>query len=374
MAVVLIAAAGVIAWRPELLLGRQEPVVRSVVIFPPAAAKEGAAWRLAGQWRPQGRQEGDETLWAVEFKPVPDWETPAPVLIPQGARGVDVRGVYQPAPFSREAPVRVAGSVVLADAAEEWARLALRRAGAAEVRRLPGRLPDSVELEGVFFATRSRRSIEVRAVGTDAGITALASGACDLALSSRPLTAAEAASGLEARLVARDALAVVVAPSNPVRMLDLDTVRAIFSGRIQRWSDVGGPDLPITVVDLDTQFGTRRMFHEVVMQGLSIVQGRRAASPAIMDSVVASDPGAIGFTSVPMVRQSVPVAIRIAGDGPAVPPHAASLQDGSYPLMRSLFIVTRRNTSVQWLVDAVVSSEGRQAAQRFGFVVPPEEP
>ncbi len=373
IALLLLALAGGIVWRPEFLLGRQEPVVRSVAIFPPAAAKEGAGWRLVGEWHAQGKQERDEVLWAVEFKPVPDWDVPAPVLIPQGARGVDVRGVYLPAPFTREPPLRVAGSVVMAEAAVEWVRLALLRTGAAEVRRFPGARPDSVEVEGISFATKSRRAVEVQAVGTDAGITALANGACDVALSSRPLTAAELAAGMKAHLVARDAVAVIVAPGNPVRVLDMDTVRGIFSGRIQRWSEIGGADIPITVVDLDVSFGTRQMFMELVMGDVPMIEGQKrrlATSPAAMDAFVAGEPGAIGFTSLPMVRQSVPVALRIADNQPPVQPQNTSILDGSYPLARSLFVVTYRNSSMQWMLDFILSNEGLQVAQRFGFVVP----
>lgn len=371
-ALVLIAAAALVAWRPELVIGRQEPLVRSVFIFPPAAAQAGAAWRLTGQWRSPGKQDGEETLWAVEFKPVPDWETPPPVLLSQAERGVDVRGVYQPAPFTREPPIKVAGSVVLADAAVEWARLALERSGAGEVRRLPGLTPDATEVEGAFFASKVRRSIDVRAVGTEAGITALMSRACMMALSSRPLTVTEEASGLQARMVGRDALAVVVAPGNPVRTLDMDALRDIFSGRIQRWSEVGGPDAPITVVALEPNFGTQQLFQELVLGYLPLTtKVRWAPSPAAVDALVADDPGAIGYTSLPLTQRAALVAVRTeAGQAPVLP-SPVSVRDGSYPLVRSLFVAWRKDAPPSQLLETIFSSEGKRILERFGFLVSP---
>ncbi len=372
-ALVLLAAAALVAWRPELVLGRQEPVVRSVYIFPPAATQAGAAWRLTGQWRAPGKQDRDEPLWAVEFKPVPDWEAPAPVLIAQGERGVEVRGTYQPAPFTREPPLKVAGSVVLADAAVEWARLALVRSGAGEVRRLPGLVPESTEVEGAFFAEKVRRSIEVRAVGTEAGLTALMSRACAMAISSRPLTAAqESSEGLQSRMVGQDALAVLVAPDNPVRIVDMETLRGIFSGRIQRWSEVGGPDIPIVVVALEPNFGTHRLFQEMVLGDLPLTgAARKAPTPAAVDALVASTPGAIGYTSLPLSKQAALVALRTEPGQTPVVPSGASVRDGSYPLVRSLFVVWRKEAPPSELLQAIFSSEGKRILERFGFLLPP---
>lgn len=371
-ALTLITVTAVVAWRPELVIGRQEPVVRSVFIFPPAAAQAGASWRLTGQWRAPGKQDGEETLWAVEFKSVADWDAPAPVLIAQGERGVEVRGVYQPARFTREPPRKMAGSVVLAEPALEWARLELVRSGAGEVRRLPGLDPDSTEMEGIFFAAKTRRSIGVRAVGTDAGITALMSGACAVALSSRPLTAAEEASGLQSRMVGQDALAVVVAPGNPVRTLDVEALRGIFSGRIQRWSEVGGPDIPITVIALNPNFGTHRLFQEMVLGDLPLTGAiRHAPSPAAVDALVAADPGAIGYTSLPLTQRAALVAVRADVDHAPILPSAVSVRDGSYPLVRSLFVVWRKDDPPASLLDAVFSDEGKRVIERFGFLLPP---
>ncbi len=48
--------------------------------------------------------------------------------------------------------------------------------------------------------------------------------------------------------VAEDLKIVLTHPSNPVSSLDIGELRAIVSGKIKRWSEVGGEDIPIALV------------------------------------------------------------------------------------------------------------------------------
>ena len=48
--------------------------------------------------------------------------------------------------------------------------------------------------------------------------------------------------------VAEDLKVVLTHPSNPVNSLNISELRAIVSGKIKRWSEVGGEDIPIALV------------------------------------------------------------------------------------------------------------------------------
>jgi phosphate transport system substrate-binding protein len=81
--------------------------------------------------------------------------------------------------------------------------------------------------------------IDVQSLGSTAGIQAAISGVAELGMSSRDLDADEAAQ-LDQQIIARDALAVVVHPSNAVAQLTLEQVQGIFSGKITSWAELGG--------------------------------------------------------------------------------------------------------------------------------------
>ena len=82
--------------------------------------------------------------------------------------------------------------------------------------------------------------IQVQGGGSTAGVQAALSGAAQIGMSSRALTAAEGARATPI-LVARDGMAVVVHPTNPVRALTLADVRSIYAGDRRSWRDLGGP-------------------------------------------------------------------------------------------------------------------------------------
>ena len=54
-------------------------------------------------------------------------------------------------------------------------------------------------------------------------------------------------------------------PDNPVSGLTTQQLRDIYAGKITNWSEVGGPDLAIQVVNRDEASGTREAFRTIVM-------------------------------------------------------------------------------------------------------------
>ena len=81
--------------------------------------------------------------------------------------------------------------------------------------------------------------------GSGAGITGASDGTYDLGLSSRDLTDEETGQGLVATTFALDGIAIVVHPDNTVTDLTLDNIKALATGEITNWSEVGGPDAPV---------------------------------------------------------------------------------------------------------------------------------
>jgi len=183
------------------------------------------------------------------------------------------------------------------------------------------------------------RGIDIQGGGSSAGITAAESGAADIGMSSRWLKRTE--EDLWSIEIAKDGLAVIVHPNNPVTNLSLEQVRNIYSAAITDWSQLGGRQARIHLIAREEGSGTRSAFEEMVMGTDS--SARRITPRAIVQNsngsvrqLVAGDPNAIGFISLGLVDRSVK-AVRLAG----VEATPENVKNGSYSLFRPFLFVSK---------------------------------
>ncbi len=206
--------------------------------------------------------------------------------------------------------------------------------------------------------------VNVQGGGSSAGIQAALSGAADIGTSSRELKPDEKT--LNEIVVARDGLAVIVHPSNPVRGLTLREVRLVFSGEIPSWKYLAGDGRPITVVTREEGSGTRGAFQELVMGKVRISRGAIVEdSNGTVREIVAGDPHAIGYISLGLVSDRVR-ALPLDG---AVPGEAA-IRDGTYKLIRPFLFVTRGAPAgmSRDFIDFVLSAEGQELISKEGLL------
>jgi phosphate transport system substrate-binding protein len=207
-------------------------------------------------------------------------------------------------------------------------------------------------------------------VGSDAGISLVASQHSDMGAISRDLAPAERGT------VALEPLGVVgtgvaVNPDNPVKGLTLAQVRQAFSGEITNWSQVGGPDLPMKVFVRDTTAATRQSFDDFVFAGTKATYATTAAtvgSNAEMTTSIHSFAGAIGMATLKQVTVDDPKLRLLAIDG--VPATMAALNNGSYKIRRPLYLVYplepgRMKPEVKLFLDFVRSPEGQTILAGF---------
>ena len=105
--------------------------------------------------------------------------------------------------------------------------------------------------------------IYVQGGGSTAGIEAVRTRAAQIGLSSRSLTSGE--KDLYAVTIAKDAIAIIVHPKNPVQNLPLEKIIGVFSGKIRNWNELGGYHHPIILVTREEGSGTREAFQKLVM-------------------------------------------------------------------------------------------------------------
>lgn len=179
--------------------------------------------------------------------------------------------------------------------------------------------------------------IGVQGGGSSAGIEAAITGASQIGTSSRDLKGIETKAGLHDTVIAIDAIAIVVNPSNKVHVLSKKQVKDIFTGKIVNWKEVGGADLPIVLINRDEASGTREAFGKKALDG-AVFSKDAVVQPGSgqVRSIVGSTPAAIGYMSLGYVTEDVKV---IKYDG--ILPSKAALKKGTYKLQRKLHFFTK---------------------------------
>jgi phosphate transport system substrate-binding protein len=216
----------------------------------------------------------------------------------------------------------------------------------------------------VFMESHRDFGVNVQGGGSSAGIQACKSGACEIGMSSRDLKSEE--KDLFEIVVARDGLAIVVHPSNPVRGAKVEEIKQIFAGDLKNWSYLGGPDRAITVVTREEGSGTRGAFQEMVMGKTRIFKGAITQdSNGTVREIVAHDPYAIGFISLGLVNDQVR-ALELDG----VPGNEETIRSGAYRLVRPFLFVSQGEPTgrAKEFVEFVLSDEGQALIKKEGLL------
>lgn len=214
-------------------------------------------------------------------------------------------------------------------------------------------------------------SVLVSGLGSSAGIEAVSNDTADIATSSRGLNAQEQELGLTTIPIAHDGIAVIVNPENPVQNLSVEQLRAIYAGQITNWSEVGGEDLAIQLVNRDEASGTREAFKSIIMDGEPF--DRRAAvlsGTGQVRDVVSRTRGAIGYISMGFVESKYAETQVRAINVNHVEPSEKTVASGGYPISRDLYFFTKGEPSAeaQAYIEYVLSDEMDEQIREAGFI------
>lgn len=251
------------------------------------------------------------------------------------------------------APLLVAATVVLERDRLLWAQTPNPLEGVEIPTSLePGSeltIESSEAMRLVNEALRSRFSsqygdaqVAVEYDSANNALQALTDGDIDLAAIGRSLTDEEASAGLRKVPVSRNKIAILVSPSNPFAgSLTVEQFAQIFRGEITNWSEVGGQDAPIVLVDQPADSDTRQAFRNY---------------PVFESGVFESAPGAtvLSEASVATIAENLDensisyVVAEQALNNPAVkivPMHDTLPDDERYPFSQPLSYVYSPETA-----------------------------
>lgn len=220
-----------------------------------------------------------------------------------------------------------------------------------------------------FTALYPQATIEVRAGDSRDAIRALFAAECDLAAITRELEPEERGAAmrggleLEGYRFARDAVAIVVHPGNPVENIALEDVRGIYQGTVVRWSQLGGGPGAIAPVIQPPEADITAFFAQRVMQGEPVTAPVvYEDSDSMVVELVKRRPDAIGFVSLAWSDRGARALRLSALRGlPFWKPDLEAVHRGDYPLTRlmNLYARPRGKPLANGFVTFVTSREGQ---------------
>jgi phosphate transport system substrate-binding protein len=227
-------------------------------------------------------------------------------------------------------------------------------------------------------------SLSVTGGGSGTGIAALINGTVDIANASRQIKEEETELAEEKGIqpvelvVARDAIAVIVNPENPVSELSLQQISDIYSGKIMTWTEVGGENRPIVRLSRETNSGTHVYFLETVLR-LGDKNNKTFFSDDTLllpssEGIIAEvrqNPNAIGYDGLGYVPPDIKkLAIARKPGEPYVLPSAVTVNDNSYPIARDLYMyISGQPTGfIKNYLEWILSPQAQEIVTELGFV------
>jgi len=232
-----------------------------------------------------------------------------------------------------------------------------------------------------FMLRSPSAEVSVTGGGSGTGIAALLNGTTDICAASREIKANERELASQKSInpveitVARDGIAVVVHPDNPVSELTMAQMKSIFTGSSTSWADFGGSDEKIDILSRESNSGTFIFFQEMVLEKEDYTQSARLlpATSAIIQSV-SSDTSTIGYVGLGYAldaKDKVKI-IRVKTDesSQSVMPSEKTVRSGEYPIARPLLFYTNGDASgsVKEFIDFCLSAEGQKIVSDTGYV------
>lgn len=211
----------------------------------------------------------------------------------------------------------------------------------------------------MFETDNPNYQISVQGGGSGTGLSQVAAGAVDIGNSD---VFAEEKDGVDAsilvdHLVAVVGMAPIVNKDAGVTDITKDELIGIFTGEITNWSEVGGADLEISVVNRASGSGTRATFEKWGLDGAETIQTQEQDSSGTVRQIVAQTPGTISYLALSYLDDSIQ-ALSING----VEPTAENIQTNDWEIWSYEHMYTNGEPTaeVQAFLDFILTDDVQQ--------------
>ena len=165
-----------------------------------------------------------------------------------------------------------------------------------------------VELAGEEFSKNNPNEyVNVQGGGTGTGLSQIQQGAVNIGNSDLYAEQKQDidASKLVDHRIAAVGMIPVVNKDVKIKSLTIKQLRQIFSGQVTNWKQVGGQDLPITIINRADGSGTRAAFESDVMDGTPFVRSQEQDSSGMVRQIVYNTQGSISYLAMPYLNNTV---------------------------------------------------------------------
>jgi phosphate transport system substrate-binding protein len=221
-------------------------------------------------------------------------------------------------------------------------------------------------------------NIQVAGGGSVTGISELKKGKTDIAMSSRPLKLGEKLYFQEEhapygeKIIAYDALAIIVNNKNILSQLTLEQIRHIYTGKIKNWKEIGGDDLPVILYSREPSSGTYDFFNEFFLNYEQLDSNViKVPNTEELSRKVMQNKGAIGYIGLGHLSKDVK-AMKISCDGGLSfsEPSQSSVQSLKYPVIRPLYFyyLAKNEIKVRSFISFILSEQGQDLVLKLQYI------
>lgn len=213
-------------------------------------------------------------------------------------------------------------------------------------------LPIIEECALAYMELNPDTKVFVAAGGSSAGIKAVHDDISEIGMASRDLKPEEL-TGVVTTIIARDDIAIIVHPENPINDITSVILNEIYTGKIIEWESIDGDAGSIMICTREQGSGTRSVFEKIIMGEDEIIDVAIVApSNGIMRKTVGGNPAGIGYISAGYVDETVK-ALTVDID-----------------VGRNLYLITNEvvTPEVEDFINFVLSDAGQEIVATVGFV------
>ena len=215
--------------------------------------------------------------------------------------------------------------------------------------------------------------IDVQTGGSSRGLKDARTGLADIGMVSRTLKEEE--KDLMPFTIGIDGVAMIIHADNPITELTRQQIIDIYVGKINTWSELGGADEPIVVVNKAEGRATLELFLEYFGLESPDIQADIVAGDNEQDiKAVAGNPFSIAYVSIGNaeydIEAGVPIRLLPLEGVPATSENVAA---DRFPMRRPLNLVVSKQPEglVLDFLNYARSTDVRDIVESFYYVAPP---
>ena len=232
----------------------------------------------------------------------------------------------------------------------------LRYSSSAQVREAFG-------MEGLnAFSAGTGIEIDLFVGSSDSAVYRLMMGYSDIASTVERLHENHALYGYQETPFCKAPIIVITNVKTPVRNVSSAQLRAIFSGEITNWKQLGGPDEPVIVVVPEKDTGAFKNFSQLALKRSHVKYDFVANRSTDVVMLVKRIPWSISFISrgAHTVKEAIK-SINVDGLSP---------DDSNYPYFQTFSFVTKGKPccAAEKLIDFAFSEDGRRIMANNGMI------